>query len=85
MCAGLPIVTTDMGCIVGTVENGANGFIVGAEDTSALVARILELLGDDDMRERMGSCSRQKYLNYYTLDRWGRDMCEALGSALLRA
>jgi len=84
MCAGLPIVTTDTGCIVETVENGANGFIVGADDTTALASRILALLRDDELRERMGACSREKYLNYYTLERWGRDICEALGSVLQR-
>lgn len=57
--------------------------ILDADDTIALAARILEMLRDDELRDRTGACSREQYMTYYTLDRWGRDICEALESAPL--
>lgn len=72
MAAGLPIVTTDQGCIRETVGKG--GFIVESGNPRALAERILELLEDDALRERMGRANRDKFLKEYTLETFAENL-----------
>lgn len=63
MCAGLPIVATDVGGVRELVEDGVNGFLVPAGDPSALASRLDRLQNDTALRVRMGQASRDRYLS----------------------
>jgi glycosyltransferase involved in cell wall biosynthesis len=65
LCAGLPIVTTDVGCIKDSVVDGKNGFIVERKSPESLAERLLLLLTNQDLRDRMGSASRDMYLSQH--------------------
>jgi len=57
---GKPIVTTDaVGCRE-VVEDGVNGFLVPVRDVGALAQRIVQLIQDAELRERMGRAGRLK-------------------------
>jgi len=62
MCAGLPIVATDVGGVSELVEDGVNGFLVPAGNQTALTERLDHLQSDPALRVRMGQASRARYL-----------------------
>ena len=64
MCAGLPIVATDVGGVAELVEDGVNGFLVLAGDQAALTVCLDRLQNDMSLRVRMGKASRERYATY---------------------
>lgn len=86
MAMGLPIITTDsVGCR-DTVEDGRNGFIVPAGDTSALAAAMLRFAHlPDPGKQAMGHYSREKaireFCNEVILPRYLSLIGEALQTA----
>lgn len=69
MCAGLPIVATDVGGVGELVEDGVNGFLVPPGDQPAL-SRCLDLLQSDAaLRVRMGQASRARYVAEFEISR----------------
>jgi len=57
--AGLPLVASDLpGCRT-VVRDGENGFIIAPGDVQALTHALATLLGDSDLRRRMGRASRR--------------------------
>lgn len=78
LAAGLPVVATDRGAIAETVVDGEAGFIVAEPDPERLAERVLHLLRDDELRDRMSRAARARYLAHYTQ----RDADEALAEWL---
>lgn len=60
MAVGLPIITTNAGFCADVVENGVQGFVLGDDPTAEIVERLERLLGDDEMRARMGQAARAR-------------------------
>lgn len=54
MACGLPVVVTDT-CVAGLelVNNGENGYVIHLGEGDAFVRRIVEILNDDGLREKM--------------------------------
>ncbi len=69
MACGLPVVSTDR-CIAAMelLGDGAGGLIVPVGDSEALAAAIGRLLGDDELRQRMGERNRRE-MREQTLER----------------
>lgn len=67
MRAGLPVVSTAVGGIPESVQDGENGFTVPRGDVAALRDRLLQLLEDPELRSRMGRKGREHYERYFTL------------------
>jgi glycosyltransferase involved in cell wall biosynthesis len=84
MAAGLPIITTDQGVIGEMVRDGVNGFIVPPGDHDALADKIILLLKDPELQERMGRASRERFLQNYTLDHWTENMAGVFTHVLAR-
>jgi glycosyltransferase involved in cell wall biosynthesis len=70
MCAGLPVVTTTTGCIKETVQDGVTGFIVPKSDPNAVATAIIRLLKDENLRMRMGTAARDRFLSLYTSEKF---------------
>jgi glycosyltransferase involved in cell wall biosynthesis len=66
IAAGLPVVTTNQGAIAETVTDGESGFVLDEPATDQLADRVVQLLGDTDLRERMGRAARARYLAEFT-------------------
>jgi glycosyltransferase involved in cell wall biosynthesis len=69
MACALPIVATDMGNMRETVTDGETAFVLDRPDPRALADRVLQLLGDPELRERMGAAARARYLAEFTEER----------------
>lgn len=67
--AGKPIVTFDVDGAWEIVEEGKNGFIVPMKDTDAMTKKIIELIENDNLRQRMAKYSRTKVNNKWSVEK----------------
>ena len=60
MAAGRPVVATAVGGTPDLVGDGVTGFLVPAGEPEPMARRVLELLNDAGLRERMGTAGRAR-------------------------
>jgi glycosyltransferase involved in cell wall biosynthesis len=81
ICRGIPLVTTDRGAIRETVTDGESAFVLTDPDPSELADRVMQLLTNDDLRERMSRAARERYERAYTQETADRRMAKWLTAA----
>lgn len=59
MACELPAIATNFGDNMQWIEDGKNGFIIQLQDHEGLALKIIELLKDKEMREKMGKINRE--------------------------
>ena len=64
MAAGKPIITTDIPGYNEVVAHGRQGLLVPPKDADRLAEALILLLGDEDLRERMGEDGRRTAETY---------------------
>lgn len=69
---GLPVVAGDSGGAPEAVREGETGYVVGGRDVEALTDRLVRLLSDESLRQRMGAAGRA-----WTEERWRWDTLAA--------
>jgi glycosyltransferase involved in cell wall biosynthesis len=84
MAAGLPVVATDVGAIGEAVVDGETGFLVRERTPEAFAQPLIDLLGNEDLRRRMGANGLARCLSNFERGKTIRDL-EAYYAALLRA
>ena len=67
MGQGVPAVATDIPGNSDVVRDGVTGLLIPPRDTAALAAAILSLLGDAELREKLGGCARDLVLREHSL------------------
>jgi glycosyltransferase involved in cell wall biosynthesis len=65
LAAGVPVVATRIAGVAELVEDGVSGRLVPPGDVVALRAALAEVLGDAEMRARMGAAGRAKVLGEF--------------------
>lgn len=75
-----PVVTTQWRGIPSVAEDGVNGFTVPIQDPDAVADRLMRLVRDPDLRQRMGREGRRIFEERFTLERFHRNMENALTS-----
>jgi len=60
MALGRPPVASRVGGITAIIEDGVNGFIVEPRDPETQARRILSLLGDASLRDRLGAAAAER-------------------------
>jgi glycosyltransferase involved in cell wall biosynthesis len=78
IAAGLPVVTTDRGAIAETVTDGESGFVLEEPVPEQLADRVIELLENDRLRERMAKAARARYLAEFTQEAADRKLADWL-------
>ncbi|AGB18536.1 glycosyltransferase family 4 protein [Thermoanaerobacterium thermosaccharolyticum] len=68
MAAGLPIISTDTGCITDMVIDGYNGFIVEKQKPEEIAEKIMILANKKELLLNMSNNSRKLYLKNNTSD-----------------
>ncbi|HZC19474.1 MAG TPA: glycosyltransferase, partial [Rubrobacteraceae bacterium] len=69
MACGVPVVGSRVGGIKTSVVDGETGYLVPPKDPKALADRLLRLLTDGALRERMGLAGRRRMEEHYTWER----------------
>jgi len=82
MAAGLPVITTDTGAIKETVIDGENGFIVEKGNPQQIAEKIILLIEKKNTRREMGSKNRERFLKYYTKDRFSDNLGKVFEKAI---
>lgn len=72
-----PVVSTDWRGIPSVVEEGMNGFLVPVRTPEAVADRLLRLIADPGLRERMGAEGRRIFVERFTLERFQLNMEDA--------
>ena len=70
MACGRAVVATDAGDVPSLVEDGKTGFVVPRRDEATLLARMVTLITDYDLCQRMGEAGRAKAERQFGLDRF---------------
>ncbi len=68
MAAGIPIIATRVDGIRDLVTDGAHGLLAPAEDSEGLENSILQLLGNPQMRKKIGLAGQEHVLSVHSTD-----------------
>lgn len=79
---GTPVVATTFGGSREVVEHGASGFIENPFDVGAYAERVAELLGDPELRARMGAVGRARLEESFSMERLAEDFLGIFQEAL---
>jgi glycosyltransferase involved in cell wall biosynthesis len=69
MACATPVVGSRVGGIKTSVADGRTGCLVPPRDPEALAERLLRLLSDETLRDRMGRAARRRIKKHYTWER----------------
>lgn len=76
MAVGKPVVGTSVGGVPEVIQDGVTGFVVPPRDPPKLADRVLELLNNSILRERMGNAGHKRIRERFTLDFSGKRLEE---------
>ena len=69
MACATPVIGSRVGGIKTSVADGKSGYLVPPKSAEALASRLLRLLSDKDLRNRMGRAARRRVQKHYTWER----------------
>ena len=72
MACATPVAGSRVGGIKTSVADGETGYLVPPKDPNALATRLLRLLSDESLRDRMGRAARRRIKEHYTWERVAR-------------
>ena len=75
---GLPVIAGNSGGAPDAVRHGQTGFVVDGENVDEIAARAIELLQDQQLRERLGSQGREWISEEWNWDIWSKKFNELL-------
>ena len=81
MFAGLPVVSTPVGGIPEMVLDGETGLLVPPGDDVAIADAIERILGDDELRRRMGTAARDRAHARFDARRTTADLIRVIAEA----
>ncbi|MHB8468979.1 MAG: glycosyltransferase [Gaiellaceae bacterium] len=84
MAYGRPVVASAVGGLVDAVDDGVDGLLVPPRDVAALRAALERLLGDAELRRRLGAAARARALLELSPSAAGERLAGAYAAALAR-
>ena len=80
LAAGTPVVTTPIGVLRETFDDGSEGFFADYGDTAATAAYVARLLEDVELRSQMSDRARARYDQDFRLEQFAERVGELLES-----
>ena len=74
MQSKLPVITTNIASLPLIVENEKTGFIVQKNNPEQIAKKIIYLINNEGMREIMGNNGYNKFLKYFTFEKYENNM-----------
>ena len=68
LSTGLPVLATSVGGTPDVIAHGENGYLIPPDDLSSLKTGLTVLLGDPDLRARLGTQGRRRIQKDFSLD-----------------
>jgi glycosyltransferase involved in cell wall biosynthesis len=81
LAAGRPVVATDAGDTGTLIDNGKTGFLVSCEDEETMLARIVDIITNDDLARRMGQAAAEYARREFGMSRPLQQVFDAYTSA----
>ena len=78
MRAGLPVVSSNEGSIPEMVIDDLNGYIVDPKNVEQLADRVLKLVEESELRNKMGRAGRRIYENLFTINAYEKRLEQGL-------
>ena len=69
MAVGVPVIGSDTGGIAEIIRDGEDGFLFPSGDHATLARRMLQLIEDQPLRERMAASARRRFLELFESSR----------------
>ncbi len=82
MRAGLPVVASRVGGVAELISDGENGFLIEPGDVNTLIKRLQQLLGNPELRIRMGKAGRQRYVENFRFEQMVQKTIEVYRSCV---
>ena len=82
MAAGLAVIASAQGGVREMLECGVSGCLVPPGDEAALTRELTRLCQDPNLRARLGTAARQRYLDRYTLAATASHVVEVCADAV---
>ncbi len=76
MAAGLPVVASAVGGVPELVRDGETGVLVPPRDSAALARALAPIVGDPELRDRLGDAGRRRVEREFSLARFEREHLE---------
>lgn len=70
MASVVPVVASRIGAIPESILDGTTGLLFPAGDSQAAAAAVLRLLGDRQLRSKLGTAGRQRVVDHFTVQQW---------------
>ncbi|MCF7822777.1 MAG: glycosyltransferase [Candidatus Marinimicrobia bacterium] len=82
MAAGRPVIASRIGAHPEIVQDGTTGILVEPNDPQALGEALAKLIGDEELRGRMGRAGRERYLKAFTLEKYHQNLFDVYTNLL---
>ncbi len=76
---GTPVIATNVGGIPLQIEDGKMGYLVTPRDYESMSARVLDILGDPDLRAKLGEAGREHVRKKFLMPRLIYDWLNLIG------
>lgn len=71
---GIPVIASKEGAIPEIVDDGITGFLVDKNNPNQIKEKLITLIEDQDLRNKMAHAARKKFLEKYTLETFEKNV-----------
>jgi len=82
MAWGKPAVCTSVGGLISLIKDGQTGFLVPVNNPDAVASKIIDLLADAALRERIGRAAHAQVREHFTLEVMVEEIVQVYGEVL---
>jgi glycosyltransferase involved in cell wall biosynthesis len=82
MQLGIPIIASRVGAIPEIIDNNITGFLVDSNSHDQIVEKVILLISDSLLRQKMGKAANEKYKEKYTLKKFEQNMLNVINEVI---